>query len=333
MQFEILTEVYRGKNINGKLTDPLLESVHLGVVAVVDEDGNELFSTGDTNSEFYIRSAAKPFQVIPLLESGAVERFKFTDEELALMCASHNAEEVHIKTASSILRKTGLDERYLGCGSHWPMHVPTAESMLSRHVPLNQLYNNCSGKHGGMLAYCVFHNLPLETYLDFNHPLQKQIHSLIEKMLVRRIKSGTDGCSAPVFVMKVREMAFLYALLGAGKTAALATAFRVMHDNPYMVAGDERFDTDLMQNSPVTAKIGAEGIECIAVPRLNGQKAFGITVKISDGNFRALYPVIISLMKKFNLLSGEQIRALKKYDPVIIYNHRKMEVGFIKSSV
>jgi L-asparaginase II len=146
MQYEVLTEVYRGKNINGRLVNPLLESVHLGMVAVVDEDGKERLSIGDTESEFYIRSAAKPFQAIPLLESGAVEHFHFTDQELALMSASHNAEPVHVQTAESILRKTGLAERHLGCGAHLPMHIPTAESMLSGHQPLNQLHNNCSGK-------------------------------------------------------------------------------------------------------------------------------------------------------------------------------------------
>ncbi len=229
MKYEILTEVYRGKNINGRLTDPLLESVHLGMVAVVDEDGKDLLSIGDTETEFYIRSAAKPFQVIPLLESGAAEHFKFTDEELALMCASHNAEPVHVQTAASILRKIGLEEHHLGCGIHLPMHIPTAESMLSGHQSLTQLHNNCSGKHGGMLAYCVYKQLPVETYLDFDHPLQLKILSKIESMLGHSVKSGTDGCSAPVFVMKVREMAYLYAQLAARRSKALDTAFRVMH--------------------------------------------------------------------------------------------------------
>lgn len=333
MQYEILTEVYRGKNINGALVEPLLESVHLGAVAVIDEEGKEIFSAGDIESEFYIRSAAKPFQLIPLLESGAVERFGFSDVELALMCASHNAEPVHIKTAVSILKKIGLEEHHLGCGSHWPMHIPTAEGMMFNHIPLNQLYNNCSGKHGGMLAYCVYHNLPVNTYLDFDHPLQVRIHTYIESLLGRKIKSGTDGCSAPVFVMKIREMAYLYAQLAAGKTLSLAKAFRVMHEHPYMVGGDERFDTDLMQNSPVVAKIGAEGIECVAVPAINGTKAFGLTVKISDGNFRALYPVVISLLDRYKILSPEQISALKKYYPSIVTNHMKKTVGFIKSAL
>ncbi len=333
MTYEVLTEVYRGKNINGRLTEPLLESVHLGMAAVVDEDGQLLMSIGDTYAEFYIRSAAKPFQAIPLFESDAIRHFQFTDDELALMCASHNAEPVHVQTAASILRKIGLEERHLGCGAHLPMQIPTGEATLRDHQALNQLHNNCSGKHGGMLAYCVYHKLPVGNYLDFDHPLQLKILSTIESMLGRRLKTGTDGCSAPVFVMRVREMAYLYAQLAAGKQAALATAFRVMHENSYMVAGDDRFDTDLMANSPVVAKIGAEGVECVAVPPMNGRKAMGITVKISDGNFRALYPVVISLMKQFEILSDDQIQALKKYDPMVVMNHRKLEVGFIRSSL
>lgn len=333
MTYEVLTEVYRGKNINGRLKEPLLESVHLGMVAVADEDGKLILSIGDTDAEFYIRSAAKPFQAIPLFESGAVRHFKFTDEELALMCASHNAEPVHVQTAASILEKIGLEERHLGCGAHLPMHIASGEALLRENGTLNQLHNNCSGKHGGMLAYCVYHKLPVENYLDFDHPLQLKILTTIESMLGRRLKTGTDGCSAPVFVMRVRDMAYLYAQLAAGKQKALATAFRVMHDHPYMVAGDDRFDTDLMKNSPVVAKIGAEGVECVAVPPMNGRKAMGITVKISDGNFRALYPVVISLLTRFHVLSDDQLQALKKYDPMVVLNHRKSEVGFIRSAI
>lgn len=331
--FEVLTEVFRGKYISGKLVDPLWESAHLGIVALVDDDGKLIYSKGDVHFKGYIRSAAKPFQIQPLLESPAPTYFGFTDEELALMCASHNGEPVHVQTAASILQKIGLEEKHLGCGSHLPMHIPSGERMLwEQHEP-SQLHNNCSGKHGGMLAYCVYNKLPVESYLAFDHPLQAAIKSKIESLLNATVQSGTDGCSAPVFHMEVYQMAYLYAQLAAQKTPALKKAFSVMHDHPYMIAGDDRFDTDLIQNSPAVAKIGAEGIECVAIPAMKGRKAMGLTVKIIDGAFRALYPPVISLLKNFDIISGEQLFKLAKYYPITITNHNKFAVGYIKSAI
>lgn len=331
--FEVLTEVYRGKYINGKLVDPLWESAHLGIAVLVDEDGQVLYSKGDIHFKGYIRSAAKPFQVLPLLESQAPSHFGFTDEELALMCASHNGEPVHVRTAASILKKIGLEEKHLGCGSHLPMHIPTAEGMLWQQERPGPLHNNCSGKHGGMLAYCVYHNLAVDHYLDFDHPLQVAIKKKIEHMLHAPVQSGTDGCSAPVFHMEVYQMAFLYAQLAARKTPALKKAFSLMHHYPYMIAGDDRFDTDLMQNSSVVAKIGAEGIECVAIPAEGSRKAMGLTVKIADGAFRALYPPVISILRQYGILSEDQLTKLKKYYPSIVTNHNKYEVGYIQSAV
>lgn len=333
MNYELLAEVFRGKNIDGKLIDPQLESVHLGIIAVVDDQDRLLDSRGNVHQRTYIRSAAKPIQVLPLIESGGIERFGFTPRECAVICASHNGEPVHVQATESILQKIGLNESHLQCGAHPPSHAPSSEELLRKGKPFTALHNNCSGKHAGMLAACVQKNLPVENYLEFDHPLQLEILGFIEKFSgATNVFRGTDGCSAPVFLLEVVQMARLFAQIASGKHESLRRSFSIMRAEPYMIGGARRFDTDLMLNGNVIAKVGGEAVHCVGVPADdNRTHAIGIAVKIADGNFRALYPVVISLLRKFGVLKEQQIENLSYYARTPLKNHMKKEIGYIRA--
>ncbi|MGH9857608.1 MAG: asparaginase, partial [Acidobacteriota bacterium] len=182
------------------------------------------------------------------------------------------------------------------------------------------------------LASCVRKNYPVENYLDFAHPLQREILAFIETFSeARDVFRGTDGCSAPVFLLEIQQMARLFAQLAGQKQELLRQSFAIMRADPYMIGGSKRFDTDLMLNSNVIGKVGGEGIHCAGVPAVGNHPAIGIAVKIADGNFRALYPVVISLLQKFGTLNDQQLQNLSYYARTTLTNHRKKEIGYIQS--
>jgi L-asparaginase II len=334
MNYAPLAEVYRGKNIDGVLIDPTPESVHYGIFAVLDEDDHLLLSAGDVHHKTYIRSAAKPFQMLPMIASGAIEHFGFTPRECAIVCASHNGEPAHVEAARGILEKIGLNVSHLQCGKHAPYHTAAAEELIRKGEPFTALHNNCSGKHSGMLASCVKKNYPVETYLDFDHPLQLEILEYVKVFSgAEEIFRGTDGCSAPVFVLEVIQMARMFAQMGSGKQDLLKSIFSIMRAEPYMIGGTSRFDTDLILHSNVVGKVGGEGIHCVAVPPAKGRPAIGLAVKIADGNFRALYPVVTSLLNRLGVLNEEQMQKLAYYVKTPLKNHRKKEVGFVQACI
>lgn len=331
MNYEPLAEVYRGKNVDGKLIEPRLESMHIGVFAVVDEQGRVITSRGNIHYKTFIRSAAKPVQVLPLIASGGLEHFGFTPRECAVICASHNGEPVHVEAVQGILKKIGLNESHLQCGAHPPSHGPSAEELVRKGEPFTALHNNCSGKHAGMLAACVKKNYGIENYLDFDHPLQLEILQFVKELSgANEIYRGTDGCSAPVFFLEIAEMARIFAKLASGKEELLNRSFSIMRADAHMIGGLNRFDTDLMLHSDVIGKVGGEGIHCVGIPSKAERPAMGLAVKIADGNFRALYPVVTSLLKTLGVLNEQQLEKLSYYVQTPLKNHRKKEIGYIR---
>ena len=319
---EIVAEVIRNERV---------ESCHRGYIAVVTPDGSLLASSGDVQFRTYIRSAAKPFQIMPLLRSGAVEHFQFTDKELAVSMASHNSEPLHLETVKSILKKTGLTVEHLKCGSHPPLHKPTAKEFLIQKERLTALHNNCSGKHSGMLALAVYKNWPLETYLNPEHPVQVEIKDTISRfsgVSADKIHVGVDGCSAPVFFLPVKNMAMMYAKLTQGNLEPGERVFKLMSANPEMIAGSDRFDTDLMKAlaGRAVSKVGAEGVRCLGI---RGSAPIGIALKIDDGSGRASAAVMLEVLAQLALISQAELNKLSKYRKPVFRNHAGIETGFI----
>jgi L-asparaginase II len=280
-----------------------------------------------------MRSAAKPVQIMPLLEDGADQHFGFTAAELAVIMASHNGEEIHIRAVESILKKIGLTDSNLKCGFHPPMHPPAAAQHTKQNLPKSPIYNNCSGKHAGMLAVAKFHRWPLENYLDPAHPLQMRIKermAFFSGLAENEIGVGVDGCSAPVFYLPLKNMALIYAKLAAGVTESANRVFEIMTAHPEMIAGTGRFDSEFMRvmSGRMISKVGAEGIRSVGV---RGERPLGIALKIEDGSKRASEAVLLEALRQLNLVSETDLNALADFYHPTIVNFAGIETGVIQA--
>jgi len=278
----------------------LLESVHRGRLAVCDPDGNVLEAVGDHEAYIYVRSAAKPFQALPLALSGAAEAFGLADSELAVACASHNAEEPHLAAVRSILRKVGLAEADLQSGAHLPLYEPEADRLIRNGEGPRPVHGNCSGKHAGMLAVCVREGYETSTYRDPGHPLQRRILGLMAEVCGLRedeVLIAGDNCGVPAFALPLRSFATGIARFAKGyalpdELAGAALRIRdAMRKHPFMVAGTGRLDTDLMDSTDLLVKGGAEAVLAVGSP-----EGWGMALKISDGSERAVRPAALAAL-------------------------------------
>lgn len=334
MNAEILVEVKR----NG-----IVESVHRGHLAVVDCDGNLIASLGNPEIVSFLRSAAKPFQAIPFLLSGATERFGFTEQEIALACASHNGEEIHTATAARMLEKGGFSEKDLRCGAHEPFSTEIARSLICRDENPSQLHNNCSGKHAAMLAFARQINAPTENYDSLENPIQQQILEIIERFSdVPRasIGIGIDGCSAPNFALPLANLARMLAKLifppedfSTEVREACRRIITAMMSHPEMIGGEEpeRLDTLLMRalRGQIVSKIGAEGVYTAGVlPSPRWKRGLGIVLKIEDGSDRRARPVaVLDVLRQLEILNPQEHESLKPFARIELKNHREILVG------
>jgi L-asparaginase II len=327
-QTEALVEVTRGGRV---------ESEHHGALAVVDADGKLIAHVGDASLVSYLRSSAKPFQLLPLVESGAADRFAFTAAELAVMAGSHSGEPRHVTAVQSILSKIGLGEDALHCGSHVPFNADSARALRAAGREPAALYNNCSGKHSGMLAQAVDRGLSIHNYLDPQHPVQVTIRQRLAElsgMTFDEIGIGVDGCSAPCFAMPLRAAALAFARLADARDDGLNRVARVMIAHPEMVAGEGRLDTNLMRATPgrVVSKSGAEGYHGMGIIVKAGP-ALGIALKIADGDGkRGAHPVVVEVLRQLGVLDDAALTKLKSHHTWRITNHRGLEVGEVKTN-
>jgi len=315
-----------------------VESVHYGAIVVVDSRGAVLAHAGSPEATTFLRSAAKPFQVLPILTSGAADHFGLTRKELAVIIASHSGEKMHVNAVRSVLKKAGLRESDLQCGSHAPYYRPAAAALAKSGKSPSVLHNNCSGKHAGMLALAKFWKAPLGSYLSPGHPVQKavlKVLSLYCNVSEAAILGGVDGCSAPTFALSLRQVALGYARLqdphfGSGvEHRAAGRAVSAMRSYPELVGGTGRLDNALMRavGKSFIAKIGAEGFYGLAY-RDNG-KGIGMALKIADGNGdRARATATVELLMQVGLLGkAKAARLLDSQGLPQLRNVRGKSVG------
>jgi len=315
-----------------------VESVHAGTIAVVGPTGNLVARAGDPEQFAYFRSSAKPFQAIPVIESGAADRFGFTPAELALCCASHHAEPHHQQEVAGMLAKIGLTDSALQCGIPLPGDEEEAGRILSGLVPRSPLQCDCSGKHSGMLATCLQLGYPIDTYLDLDHPLQQTILSIIAEVCrvpTSELRIATDGCSVPTFGTSIRAFATAFAVLadpdhapadaGGRHHGALDRLRSAMMAHPENVAGTDDLVTDLMTvaNGTIAAKTGAEGLFCVAVPALG----LGIAIRVADGTYRALPVIIAEVLTQLKAVDSSIVSVLLERQNPKIRNHNGRLVG------
>ena len=324
-----LVEVMRGSR---------LEVVYRGAIAVVDARGELVASAGDPNLTTFLRSSAKPFQLLPLVESGGADRFGFSDRELAVMAASHNGELFHVQTVLGILNRLGLDPSALQCGAHPPLYAPAARALEEAGQMPNALHNNCSGKHTGMLAQCLDRKLPIETYPDPQHPVQitiKQALAELAGVSPDSIGLATDGCSVPTFAIPLAATALAFARLadpaqfGEPRRAALNRIAAAMMTCPEMVGGTRRLDTDVMRagKGRVVVKGGAEGYYGMGLLSLG----LGVALKLEDGDAgRGRNAVVVEVLRQLGALDAEGLAALGHFAAGPFKNHRGLEVGQVR---
>ena len=278
---------------------PLVESTHRVAVAVVHAEGRLVASAGDSDQVAWWRSAAKPFQAMPLLEDGVDKRFGLESAELALACGSHSSEAAHLEAVDRFMAKAGVDETQLACGVHPPISADVAKAVLCGTMTMTPKWSNCSGKHTGMLALARHHGWPLAGYQADGHPVQQRILEVVTHWTgVPRagLKTAPDGCTAVCFALPLRSMALAYARLGAATDPAPQGIARAMMSHPFLVAGTGRLCTDLMSEWPgnVVAKVGADGIYCASLRWVN----LGIALKIEDGDTRAAPIALLEVMRQ-----------------------------------
>lgn len=317
----------------------LVESLHRGHLALVTPEGGVLRSLGDPDFPTFLRSAAKPFQALAVVESGAAQKFAFTQAETAIMCGSVSGQDYHVATVLSILDKIGLDESALKCGAHPPSHGPTKKAMDARGEKPRAIHNNCAGKHAAMLALCVYNNWPVEDYPAANHPVQRLIKSTVADfcgLAPEELGVGIDGCGVPVFRAPLSSMALGYARLASperggfepNRVQAVKTLMGAALAHPEMIAGDQRVCTEAMRQAPgrFLAKTGAEASYGVSLI----DEGWGLAFKIEDGSQRALAPVLIEALRGLGKLGRKELTALAEYRQPEIKNHLKDVVGRIE---
>ncbi len=331
----------------------IVESVHYGAVAVVDSGGRLLYSYGDPQTVAFLRSSAKPFQALPFFERGGPQTFGLNQKEQALICASHEGSDEHVRVAAGIQAKVGIRESDLQCGIHMPADPAAFKALISRGEAPTANRNNCSGKHSGMLAHAKMRDLPLDTYLDPTHPIQQDILAAFAEMCnypKEKVEVGIDGCSAPTFAVPLYNSALAFARLcdperlPEARAAGCREITSAMTHFPEMVSGITEFDCRLMQTGKgqIVCKRGAEGFQAIGLmPGVlgAGSPGVGITFKVSDGDllFRTINmeplnrvrpAVTLHVLRQLGALSQEQCKELAEFGPRLpIKNHRGIVSG------
>ncbi|NQU28106.1 MAG: asparaginase [Candidatus Marinimicrobia bacterium] len=312
-----------------------IESIHAAYAVVVDGAGKVVFNSGDPKYLTCIRSALKPIQAAAGVIAGAIDSANLTEQELAFICSSHNGEDIHVKTAASILEKLGYSTANYECGSHAPYHKPSADQLIKNELLPSALHNNCSGKHAGMLAIAKQLGVDPTGYIYPDHPVQKAIFKQIERFSgLRDLPIGVDGCSLPTPFMPLYSIASTFQKIGSNEFPELVRVRQAMTSHPYLIAGANRFDTDyltVMKGRSVT-KVGGEAIRGLAIEKSDGE-VWGMAVKVLDGNQRANPVATITVLKHLNLLTDSELSALSDWERKKLYNHRQIHIGNITGMI
>lgn len=328
----------------------IVESAHCGALAIVDADGAVHTQLGDIERPIFPRSAVKVLQALPLVASGAADRWQLSDEELALACASHGGETRHVQTAAAMLAKAGVDGAALECGAHWPYHDGSIKALAAAGQQPTALNNNCSGKHAGFVCLGCWMSEEraggsdrrafLSGYIKPAHPVMQEVTAALQATTgydLSRTAVGTDGCSIPTYAVPLRHLALAFARVATGVglrpehqraaqrlRAAVAAA-------PFMVAGSGRFDTRLMERlgARVFCKVGAEGVHCAALPELG----LGVAIKMDDGNnARACEVVMAAVVARLLSLSDADAAFVRGFSDVEIKNWNGLPVGRLQAA-
>lgn len=288
------------------IRDGLAEQEHYGFIVLANKQKAIDFTGDSKNQPFYLRSCAKPLQASLIIDFGLDE--KMTEEEIALCCASHAGEEIHVNIAKNMLKKFDLDENDLKCGFHKPISKTEQQKLLLTGKKENVLQNNCSGKHIMMLALCKTKGWDLSNYDASEHPLQIEIKNKINELcrITKEYPITKDGCGVPIMSMPLENM--LYGYLNVFCNPKYEKIKNAFLNNPYIIGGEDRTDTKIIENSEcLIAKVGAGGL-CIVV---NTKTEEAFVVKISDSDMKARELVVLQTLKNLKWAEIKADRTIK----------------------
>ena len=326
----VLVEVTRGD---------MVESRHRGAFAVVDVRGRVVESCGNVEAPVFPRSAIKPIQALPLIETGAAAAFGLSDAEIALACASHNGEPRHVEAVTRCLARIGLSVADLECGASLPGTEEALRALFAAGGKATAAHDNCSGKHTGFLAVARHLRQPTHGYIHYDHPVQQRVLGVLEQMTgldLTGAPRGTDGCGIPVIGLPLGNLALAMARLGhphdqpKARRDACARIRTAMIAEPFMVAGTGRFCTRAIEALAGRAlvKTGAEGVYCAVLP----DARLGIAIKIDDGARRAAEFVTARLLKRLGVVDDEAAHQLRDALDPVIASRAGSPVGAIRAA-
>lgn len=323
----LLTEVSRGNSF---------ESAHRGWVAVCDEKGNLINGTHKSFPDIFVRSTIKPIQALPFLMSGGMETFNFGLSELAVICSSHSGEQKHLERVKYILDTIGLKPENLLCGTHTPYSPKVAKQLIEERQEPTLLHCNCSGKHAGMLAACLLNGWDLNTYLEYNHPIQietRKYLSLLTSLEADKLVWAIDGCGIPTYKFSLDKLARIFSFINNYENApielydSLKMINKAFIAHPDLVSGEDRIDSIIMhtQRGRFISKIGGEAV--LGFGLINEKKSFAL--KIEDGINRPIIPVIVRTLELLGV-DINSIPELKELETCTIKNNKGEDVGLVK---
>ena len=328
----VLVRLWRGQAV---------ESQHRGAWVLTDADGRVLDGAGDFAAPFFTRSSVKCLQALPLLETGAADRFGFGPPEIALALASHNAEAIHTQGVAAMLARAGLEPRHLQCGAQTPGDPGARAELARRGARAGAIHNNCSGKHAGFLALARQLDVQPERYLEPALQAQALVRRAVSDLAgvaPEALGSATDGCSAPTFRMPLTALARAFARvsspagLAPERRRACEHMLASVAAHPELIAGNhKRICTDIARatRGRLFPKLGGEAIYAIGV---RGQER-ALALKIDDGGYRALHAVIVGLLRRLKFVSPEELVALEAWEERRLRNWAGLDVGHTETLV
>ena len=326
----ILVEVLRGDWV---------ESRHRGAIAVCDAEGATVLALGDIEAPVFPRSAVKALQALPLIESGAADRYGLSQAQIALAVASHTGEPVHVETARAMLAKCGRDRHALECGAHWPSSLEAGRALAASGKTPSALHNNCSGKHAGFVCLACAAGVDPAGYVGPDHFVQREVDRTLAEMTGAAIDErhrATDGCAIPTYAIPLRALALGFARFGAGaglsatRVAAATRLRKAVAAHPEMIAGAGKFDTVVTQilGERAFVKTGAEGVYCAAFP----DQGLGVALKCQDGASRAAEVAMAAMIARFVALTPAECAVLRPRFAPEVTNWNGRAVGEMRAS-